>query len=296
MQPLRSAADFSAAMRPILLVVCALRASHALQAPRLQCTTSLQTPRLHRASLRASPQAETEEAPTAQWLAGLAPAGAALGPVCDNFHLAAGVLGYRISNSAGRADWWGGATSSRPRRVPPLFALAALIWRHHAVGVHKGRRRNSRRRADGASRAPSRPSWRSTRSRRSSRRASRRRRKHSLVAPRAVALETNDPTLVSFGRWRRDGRRRRRSRSRCSAAAASSPSPSVTPTLMAAVLVGRGSPGILPAPLQAALLWRFVQPAAAGAAGWVRPQAPPPSSSRGGATPRRSLPRPLGHP
>ena len=44
MQPLRSA-DFSAAMRPILLVVCALHASHALQAPRPQCTTSLQTPR-----------------------------------------------------------------------------------------------------------------------------------------------------------------------------------------------------------------------------------------------------------
>ena len=89
------AIDFSAVMRPILLVVCALHASHALQAPRPQCTTSLQTPRPHRVtSLRASPPAETEEAPTAQWLASLALAGAALGPVCDNFHSAAGVLGY----------------------------------------------------------------------------------------------------------------------------------------------------------------------------------------------------------
>ena len=69
-------------MRPIL-VLCALHASsHALQAPRPQCTTSLQTPRPHRVtSLRASPPAETEEAPTAQWLASLALAGAALGPV-----------------------------------------------------------------------------------------------------------------------------------------------------------------------------------------------------------------------
>ena len=92
MQPLRSAIDFSTAMRPILLVVCALHASHALQAPRPQCTTSLQTPRPHRVTsplraplepLRAGPPAETEEreAPTAQWLASLALAGAALGPV-----------------------------------------------------------------------------------------------------------------------------------------------------------------------------------------------------------------------
>ena len=98
-------------MRPILLVVCALHASHALQAPRPQCTTSLQTPRPHRVtSLRASPPAETEEAPTAQWLASLALAGAALGPVCDNFHSAAGVLGYtKYQIALGPApDWWGG--------------------------------------------------------------------------------------------------------------------------------------------------------------------------------------------
>ena len=97
MQPLRSATDFSAAMRPILLVVCALHASHALHAPRPHRLTSLQTPRLrHVTPLRASQPAETEAraAPTAQWLASLALAGAALGPVCDNFHSAAGVLGY----------------------------------------------------------------------------------------------------------------------------------------------------------------------------------------------------------
>ena len=82
MQPLRSAIDFSAAMRPILLVLCALHASHGLQAPRPQCTTSPQTPRPHRVtSLRASPPAEADERETAQWLASLALAGAALGPV-----------------------------------------------------------------------------------------------------------------------------------------------------------------------------------------------------------------------
>ena len=131
MQPLRSAIDFSAAMRPILLVVCALHTSHALQAPRPQCTTSLQTPRPHRVtSLRASPPAETEEAPTAQWLASLALAGAALGPVCDNFHSAAGVLGYtKYQIALGPApDWWGGGHLFQTAYwVPPLFALAALI-------------------------------------------------------------------------------------------------------------------------------------------------------------------------
>ena len=131
MQPLRSAIDFSAAMRPILLVVCLLHASHALQAPRPQCTTSLQTPRPHHlTSLRASPPAETEEAPTAQWLASLALAGAALGPVCDNFHSAAGVLGYtKYQIALGPApDWWGGGHLFQTAVwVPPLFALAALI-------------------------------------------------------------------------------------------------------------------------------------------------------------------------
>ena len=133
MQPLRSAIDFSAAMRPILLVVCALHASHALHAPRPHRTTSLQTPRLrHVTPLRASPPAENEEraAPTAQWLASLALAGAALGPVCDNFHSAAGVLGYtKYQIALGPApDWWGGGHLFQTAYwVPPLFALAALI-------------------------------------------------------------------------------------------------------------------------------------------------------------------------
>ena len=128
-------------MRP-LLVLCALHASsHALQSPRPQFTTSLQTPRPHRVTsplraplepLRAGPQAETDEraAPTAQWLGSLALAGAALGPVCDNFHSAAGVLGYtKYQIALGPApDWWGGGHLFQTAAwVPPLFALAALI-------------------------------------------------------------------------------------------------------------------------------------------------------------------------
>ena len=127
-------------MRPIL-VLCALHASHALQAPRPQCTTSLRTPRSHCVTsplraplepLHAIPPAETyeREAPTAQWLASLALAGAALGPVCDNFHSAAGVLGYtKYQIALGPApDWWGGGHLFQTAYwVPPLFALAALI-------------------------------------------------------------------------------------------------------------------------------------------------------------------------
>ena len=140
MQPLRSAIDFSAAMRPILLVVCALHASHALQAPRPHRVTSL--PRAPLEPLRAGPQAETEEAPTAQWLASLALAGAALGPVCDNFHSAAGVLGYtKYQIALGPApDWWGGGHLFQTAYwVPPLFALAALIIGGIDAGVSSQR-------------------------------------------------------------------------------------------------------------------------------------------------------------
>ena len=142
MQPLRSAIDFSAAMRPILLVVCALHASHALQAPRPHRVTSL--PRAPLEPLRAGPQAETEEAPTAQWLASLALAGAALGPVCDNFHSAAGVLGYtKYQIALGPApDWWGGGILFQTALwVPPLFALAAgsLEQIEHRRAAHRGR-------------------------------------------------------------------------------------------------------------------------------------------------------------
>ena len=129
-------------MRSLLVVLCALHdASHALQAPRPQCTTSLQTPRPRCVTsplraplepLHASQPAETYErdAPTAQWLGSLAIAGAALGPVCDNFHSAAGVLGYtKYQIALGPApDWWGGGHLFQTATwVPPLFALAALI-------------------------------------------------------------------------------------------------------------------------------------------------------------------------
>jgi hypothetical protein len=103
------------------LLVCSVRWLQALQAPRP-----------HRASspLRASPPATDDRAPTAQWLTRLALAGAALGPVCDNFHSAAGVLGYTKHRVAfGVApDWWGGGHLLQTAAwVPPLFALAALI-------------------------------------------------------------------------------------------------------------------------------------------------------------------------
>ena len=50
--------------------------------------------------------------------------------VCDNFHSAAGVLGYtKYQIALGPApDWWGGGHLFQTAYwVPPLFALAALI-------------------------------------------------------------------------------------------------------------------------------------------------------------------------
>ena len=124
-------------MRSLLVVLCALHASHALLAPRPHLVTSPpRTPlelrrSFHTSPLRAGPQAtDKRETPTAQWLASLALAGAALGPVCDNFHSAAGVLGYtKYQIALGPApDWWGGGHLFQTAYwVPPLFALAALI-------------------------------------------------------------------------------------------------------------------------------------------------------------------------
>ena len=67
---------------------------------------------------------------TAGWLGKLSLAGAALGPVCDNFHSGFDVLGYtRYQVAVGSAaDWWGdGHLFQTAYWVPPLFALAAII-------------------------------------------------------------------------------------------------------------------------------------------------------------------------
>ena len=64
------------------------------------------------------------------WLGKLALAGAALGPVCDNFHSGFGVLAYdKYEIAIGAAPaWWGdGHLFQTAAWVPPLFALAALI-------------------------------------------------------------------------------------------------------------------------------------------------------------------------
>ena len=64
------------------------------------------------------------------WLGKLALAGAALGPVCDNFHSGFGVLAYdkyEIAIGAAPAWWGGGHLFQTAAWVPPLFALAAII-------------------------------------------------------------------------------------------------------------------------------------------------------------------------
>ena len=64
------------------------------------------------------------------WLGKLALAGAALGPVCDNFHSGFGVLAYdKYEIAIGAAPaWWGdGHLFQTAAWVPPLFAVAALV-------------------------------------------------------------------------------------------------------------------------------------------------------------------------
>jgi len=108
-------------MKCYVALLCCAQSARALRAPK--------TSPLSRTRLRAT-AAKEPRTNAARWLSGLALSGAALGPVCDNFHSASGVLHYeqyRIALGAAPAWWGGGVLFQTATWVPPLFALAALI-------------------------------------------------------------------------------------------------------------------------------------------------------------------------
>ena len=110
-------------MRRGTLLVAIAACSDAFVAPASRAQTQRRRP-------HAKPTTDRDADGALPWLGKLALAGAALGPVCDNFHSGFGVLAYdKYEIAIGAAPaWWGdGHLFQTAAWVPPLFAVAALI-------------------------------------------------------------------------------------------------------------------------------------------------------------------------